>query len=537
MSDKKNSEIPLRHFSIYLIKEDRKNITDIVKIDNISYRTKLVLNDIEIGELFVKPTKSKLPRWYRIFDGYIDKSKIGEVANSSALLLINVKKRFFAVTFGQGRYLLQSNCWVERFGLRVVLNSIGEYKIKSIDKKTFDAISKQSREQASREVGATDFGLDIEQDLLRAVTGTPTDTNLGRKLSGMDVLTTVVRVNLENIPFLVEKYYEKFLDNSYKDNFPWVDHLSEVKDQELLDRLDILLTETIFNRHFKRCWLATPDLVDWDRTIGFSYSKSPKSGIYHDIHFQNFLDTLPLNEVITKHILTHKFVYCHGDEDILLDKWSVYKCINCEIDHENSSFLLSSGKWYLVSQDFVTEVNTAYERIPRYEDELPEYNHDSEPEYNEYVTSESNGIYTLMDRRNIQYGGSYSKVEFCDLYKKSKDIIHVKRYGGSSVLSHLFAQGIISGELFQTDERFRAEVNKLLPDTHKISDVSQPPVLGQYRVVYAIISDSDGDQLELPFFSRLNLKHAVRRLEGYGYKVSIAKISVNEMKKKTIQLN
>ncbi len=56
-----------------------------------------------------------------------------------------------------------------------------------------------------------------------------------------------------------------------------------------------------------------------------------------------------------------------------------------------------------------------------------------------------------MDKKNIPYGGGYSRIEFCDLFSKSKQMIHVKRYGGSSVLSHLFNQGLVSGECTPQD--------------------------------------------------------------------------------------
>jgi len=137
------------------------------------------------------------------------------------------------------------------------------------------------------------------------------------------------------------------------------------------------------------------------------------------------------------------------------------------------------------------------------------------------------------EKKTIQYGGGYNKIEACDLFSKSGSFIHVKRYGGSSSLSHLFAQGLVSGELFQTDAYFREKVNGLLPDTHKLANITAHPTPGQYQIVFAIISDSEGDELELPFFSRLNLRHAVRRLTGYGYKVSIAKIKVSREVKVT----
>jgi uncharacterized protein (TIGR04141 family) len=135
--------------------------------------------------------------------------------------------------------------------------------------------------------------------------------------------------------------------------------------------------------------------------------------------------------------------------------------------------------------------------------------------------------YALMDDRPVLHGGVHGKVEFCDLLINRKDILHVKRYGASSVLSHLFSQGLVSGVLFQTDVEFRRKVNVLLPVAHRITDIEQRPATNEYNVVFGVISDKPGD-LTLPFFSRLNLKHAVKQLTGYGYRVSIGKIEVQD---------
>jgi uncharacterized protein (TIGR04141 family) len=67
---------------------------------------------------------------------------------------------------------------------------------------TFDTISQQSQIQASREAPIADFGLDVEQDLLRAVTGKPKREQLGTTLTGKDALNTKVRVTLANLPGL-----------------------------------------------------------------------------------------------------------------------------------------------------------------------------------------------------------------------------------------------------------------------------------------------------------------------------------------------
>jgi uncharacterized protein (TIGR04141 family) len=137
--------------------------------------------------------------------------------------------------------------------------------------------------------------------------------------------------------------------------------------------------------------------------------------------------------------------------------------------------------------------------------------------------------YALMDQKFLSYP---SKMEFCDLYKANKDICHIKKYGQAGALSHLFSQGLISGELFKMDEEFRKEVNKKLPARFKLADHTAKLKEGEYRIVFGIISDRPSP-LRIPFFSRLNFKNAARRLEAYGYRVAKARIAVEAIFSKT----
>ncbi len=135
-----------------------------------------------------------------------------------------------------------------------------------------------------------------------------------------------------------------------------------------------------------------------------------------------------------------------------------------------------------------------------------------------------------MDKKLITHGGGYSKIEFCDLYTKDKKIIHVKQYGGSAVLSHLFSQGIVSGELLLAGSEFRKKVNEKLLNSHKFSNPNNKPNPSDFQIIFAIISSSS-KQLEIPFFSKVSLRNAKRRLETYGYKVLLHKISTGEQSK------
>jgi uncharacterized protein (TIGR04141 family) len=149
-----------------------------------------------------------------------------------------------------------------------------------------------------------------------------------------------------------------------------------------------------------------------------------------------------------------------------------------------------------------------------------------EPDYNEFVVTKHPDKFCLMDRKLIEIGSGRNPVEFCDLFSKTKQLIHVKKYGGSSVLSHLFQQGVVSGELFLSEGSFRTDVNKLLRDEFKLDNLASHQNAADYEICYAVMSDVPGF-LHIPFFSKVVLKNAVKRLTTYGYRVTKKKIESN----------
>ncbi len=132
-----------------------------------------------------------------------------------------------------------------------------------------------------------------------------------------------------------------------------------------------------------------------------------------------------------------------------------------------------------------------------------------------------------MHKVLVPYGGGKSSIEFCDLLGANGDIVHVKRYSGSRDLSHLFAQGLNSGQLFQIDEGFRRAVDPHLPEGFRGRFIANRPAAQELRVVLAIVSKSL-KPLNLPFFAKLSLRHAVQRLEIFGYRVALAKIETDQ---------
>ena len=297
------SETPLQSLTIFLLREGVNRADEALR-DPRTLKCHEILSDgMKLGDLYVQNSKSHPPSWGDFFEGYINLAELGQVSTTAAALLITTQNRMFAVTFGQGRHLLQPGVYEERFGLRVVLNSIDEQSLRSIDKKTFDAISTHTRVQSSLEAGAPEFGLDVEQDLLRAVTGRPKRESHGKRLSGMDSLHAAVHVELDDLQELLDNYFDLFNDDSYRKSFPWVDHIAEVSNQFTIARLDELLVQGIKADNLTRCWLAVPEIIDWANTKGFRYRYDANEPQYPDPNLPDFLQMLDDKNGLTLDLL------------------------------------------------------------------------------------------------------------------------------------------------------------------------------------------------------------------------------------------
>jgi uncharacterized protein (TIGR04141 family) len=518
-------KIASRVFNIYLIKMKFKRDDEIIpNIDQLRSHNIRLAQAVD-GNLYIKASKPLRPRWASLFESQIDLSKEKIISSgSSAVLVVKMKGRIFALTFGYGRTLLNKEALEERFGLRVTLNTIDVEKIRTIDRKSLDAIPKIMKEQASKEGPVAHFSLNIVNELIRSFSGIPADQTFGTRLAGTDSLTVSIKANLDDIPALLATCFDKWNDTSYKIKFPWIDHIEEVRDPSIVNRLENELVSKIKSNNFDKMWLSVPDLLDWSDIAGFRYRDSKTDSIQKDIHFDTFLSTVREIDSLSIDFLKHRNVFCISEStDIVVDKWSIFHCIYSEIEIDDKTYLLTDGKWYCIDPSFVRQIDKDISELRQTNIKLPKYIDKNEEEYNARVCKASIKELILMDRKLIPYGGGASRIEFCDIYSKQGTIIHVKRYGGSSVLSYLFLQGSNSAESFLFEPEFRTAVNKKLPTSHKLLNPKDRIVTSQHEIAFVVISKSK-KTLTLPFFSRLTLRNVYRRLQGFGYKVTLTKV-------------
>ena len=404
-----------RSLSIFLIKEEVPSpegaLVDVLPLT----RSTLTANGQQIGDLYIKGTQDRAPSWLSFFEGALS-SVPPDLHNASAaaVWLISSGGRVFALTFGYGRSLLRPGTWEEDFGLRVTLNAVDPLRIRSVDRVKFDAISQHSQIQASRDANIIEFGLDVEQDLLRAVTGKPRDASLASQLTGKDALKADVRIPVSGIRDLLEQFLAAFAQDTYREHFSWVDQVTELRDPTQIQRLDAMLTEKIVRREFDRMWLAIPDRVEWEGMSGFKYRDSHRAEIHPDIHFTSFLADAGEHFVPTIDVLKNRrrvYLVSH-ESDAVVANWPVYRCIYCEVDADNETFLLNNGKWYRVRSDFLGIVNNSFNEVMNCTLGLPDYSHEDEEAYNRSVAETSPDNFFLMDQKLIRYPTGRDPIEF-----------------------------------------------------------------------------------------------------------------------------
>lgn len=475
-----------------------------------------------IGYLYIPSMQRSEPGWLKKVKGFVPGlPKIENRTAASALVLLPAGGRTFALTLGYGRALLEQDSFEDDFGLKATLNAVPPGNIRVVDRSSFDTFAHQTRTQGLRSGDLEQLGLDMEKDILRAVVGHPKDARHGERMAGKDALVFTARADVGEMPALLSEYLSLSRSRQYQKIYPDIDKLSEVRDKHLLKRLEARLLSRMRTGDLDRMWLAVPDFVDW-ATVGFRYSTASYEP-FPDLHLSDFLARLR-GDVASLEIKGRRVHAVDTSTGMERESWPLAKCIYYETSLGGYTYVLSNGKWYQIDADFVSTVDKATNSLLA-PTALPEYDASDSDEgaYNRRV-AKSSGMFRF-DRRNVYHGSRKGdQVEPCDLLTKARQLVHVKRYGGSAVLSHLFAQGLVASELFLEDaiyrDKMRAKVKK--PEFQALIPTSVDP--SRFTIVYAVVGRAPGAKKLaelLPFFSRLNLRNVAKQLKRMGYSVEV----------------
>jgi uncharacterized protein (TIGR04141 family) len=525
---------PLQHLHVKLLKAAVVDFDTAVENPASLTRYTLRRGLRFTGRLYVaKPSKSP-PPWLEFVQTGVPE-ELRELTNSTnaAVLLVKCADRIFALTFGHGRHLLQEEFTVPDFGLKTSLNALKHDSLRSLDTFTVEDQTVFVRAQASRASSLDVFGLDIGRDILRAITGNPRAEVPFGSVSGVEgTIAVSSHTDFAGLADVCRTLLDLYRRRTYRDNFSWVDNISRVVDPTLIEDLDGSLLEGLTSQAESRPYLAPPEPIDWQVTSWFAYTRQSHLRAT-DLDLDQYLSRPPRNPVAIEHLKRDR-VFAFNDIDATepSTQWPLYKCLVYEVAKGQSRYVLVNGTWFEVAKDFAAGIRQAISSIPVSKLALGTFRTLTagrlEPEgaYNARV-AKATPAFALLDKKMAKCRTASTPIEFCDILTTSHHIVHVKhRKGGSSSLSHLFAQARVSSEAFIADEDFRKGMRehlKGLGPTFLSLVPEERPVAANYTVVFAILGSYAGHPADgLPFFSQLNLVRTQEALASMGFAVNVA---------------
>jgi uncharacterized protein (TIGR04141 family) len=519
-----------RPLSIFLLKESVRGFRDAVRDpDAVEW---LQASGVR-GVVALGSATQKTPWWAGYLAPHLESGNaISALHNSStaALLIIEAAERHFAFAFGYGRHLLDPEGYEQDFGLKVALNTVEPDRLMSVDARTIDELTMHTRRDVSRGSSFAAFGLDVTRDLVRAVTGPPRDETLGRRASGSDALTLLTRAQFSDLPTLCERLLDAYGADDYKERFAWIDHLRRVRDPSVIARLNEALIERIRAGELTDIYLAPPEPMPWERLDGFTFStRRDEDDFDPDPRISAYLETVKeIEEIDLVRLKRDRVIAVAADTGAPLESWNVFKCIVFEAREGDILYALTGGDWYSVSVSFADDVLRFARELPDLDLPLPPATTGvDEKDYNRQA-AEALGALSLDRQLVVTPAGD--RIELCDLLTRDRQLVHVKRRGSSSTLSHLFSQGVVSAELLAREAAFRAaartKASEFAGDYGAVLPHDRPD-RDEWEVAFVVITRSRRDTpLTLPFFSLVNLRSAALRLRDLGYRVSV--LQVNE---------
>lgn len=439
--------------SIYLLKSGIERPEEVFKN---SERIRVLKKYNEDSIAYFIPTYSHEPVWLKDFFHLNGKGELLQASSKVVLLkrlICNAETRIFAITFGYARFLFNDDVLEEQFGMRIILNSIKQNQIRRISKSSVGSNQKQSDEQLPKSSDISEFGFDINRDLMKSVSGKSEDDIFENSImTGGDILSITVSRDIENIDEFLAFCYRRYKEETYKTRFSWIDNIKCVKSKEQITKLNEKLIEEIKLKHYNHVWMSVPEVVSWEDIKDFKISGAKDS--YNDIYIEDVIASLK-NELTNIDQLISKKITARSARDELQNvyEWNAYKCILAEISDETKEFCLNNGKWYIINTDFAKSINEQYSNLQLCNDVFPDYSHKDEDVYNDDLCAFLSNAHLLHKYKISMGGGQGNNIEPCDVLWNKK-IIHVKKNGGSSVLSHLFNQSLVSGQML-LDVSFR----------------------------------------------------------------------------------
>jgi uncharacterized protein (TIGR04141 family) len=484
-----------------------------------------------------QPTE-KTPRWAADLDSQFP--GLATVTNRAnrLVVILPVNDRRFALCFGQGAGVLDWDAIESNFGLRVAARALGPDHLTGLSSRRIDATARSQSVQVPGGSTLNDLGVVLDGEFVRRLSGKADEALLeldGSVVAG-DSIAFKTDIDLHKVQSVLGGMLDIVADTEPTPAFEFIDSLEPLRKGEQLSRqLDERLAAEILG--------GGSDLSDSDvHLLEFAPPDDVSLDFVEEIHVvggkrEAVMTTFSIVELRRKiaevgvrrgssFLKSVKLIAIGPDGDpvsglLPLRNWLVFEAGTGE-----ARYILTLGRWFKLEESYTENLNRDLLTIENVTSttHLPHTSaSEHEGPYNSRAAGGSVDL-LLMDKVEIKTSDR-TNIEACDLLSRDGRLICVKRYNGSQTLSHLFSQGSVAASLLAADSTAKADfVAKVRARDPSFETVALD---APRRVTFAIsIADHYDLPLDLPTFSKVNLRDFAGRLRQMRVEPSIAKISI-----------
>lgn len=520
-------------FSIYLLKEPVASPAEAFKDEPGEMRQHEIAAGETSGTLFVRPGKESPPDWVSFLEEASSPPLEDTTKSLSAVLLLEASGRLFAIAFGHGRTMLDPDAYERDFGLMTALNGVDPEKLRGAEARTFNDAALHTLRQLSRLSTIASLELNTERDLVVSLSGQLEDSGIGKRVDGRDAARFTASVEPAELRGKCSELLSLSEATSYRAHFPFFDVIKAVRDPQRIASLNTRAFNALGKHELTGFSLFPPEMVG-EEIVGFRIGPPIRGalGFVDDPSTEQLKVLLrgPTSPAEVERLLSRATLHAVDDTGTSVKQWTYFECLHWEVWDSGAMFVLDRGRWYRVEGDLAKEVEAFADDVGSSGREWPAAEStEEEGDYNARVAAAGADL-ALLDKNLVRLKGQ-TGIEPCDLFSSGREFIHVKRRkGGSAPLSHLFGQAMVSGECFVAIPEFREKLEGLLESAQAgFGKYAPEDLTGQdFKVVLAMIAGTarTSGARNLPFFSKVMLRLAVRRLESMGYEVFVDEIPV-----------
>ncbi len=480
--------------------------------------------------IYALEKEAKMPSWSNFVAGIADVKEVEAMKSQSAAVLIMFRvetvdgPRIFAASYGSAFSLIDMSLIESNFGIKTTINAISPNKIKNIDYKNISSRSIGRSESAKRASAIANFAFDHESEALKAISGTSLDHDLGFSISGgASLKISIPDLQPEQLATIGQKAYDKYMLNTYKEHFDFIDHFEQEKDIMRIAELDNQLLLALGQATPpERLFLAYPDQIPANECSYFKLTVSNTNENFDDIEVTS-LHKFLLGNASQLDIDTLKSdAYVTGlddNEEAITPRKSIYTMLAFETTFEDSLYVLSDSKWYKIGTDFLENLGdwvTKNVKISSLKSKTW-FETQSEWDFCEQYQDDKDSV--VLSRKTYR-PKRHSELFMADLYHKpSNSLIFIKRLSSGTSFSSMLDQAVTTADLLREDDPhawkfLQSHVNEKWPE------VSKEAISEKLNIIFLINDDRELPG-QLPVFNKIALKKAQKQIQKLQINVSI----------------